>query len=46
MLEFFSVARLMLRFACPGAFAWKVKVNTEPLPEMPGYLKEVIEEMG
>ncbi len=35
MLAFFSMARLMLSVACPGAFAWKVSVNTCPSPVMP-----------
>ena len=35
MLAFFTPARLTLKVACPGAFAWNVIVNTAPSPLMP-----------
>ena len=35
MAAFLTMARLMLRVDCPGARAWKVKVKTDPSPEIP-----------
>ena len=35
MAAFFTPARLTLKVACPGALAWKVRVNTAPSPVMP-----------
>jgi hypothetical protein len=35
MLAFFTPARLTLKVARPGAFAWKVIVNTAPSPLTP-----------
>jgi len=35
ILAFFNVARLILNVACPGAFAWNVKVKTCPSPLIP-----------